>query len=105
MKKIVNKLIIGGLCLSIVSCQKKFTDLEPTGQFTDAVYFTKPSDFKAYTESFYNYYDAKDKKWYSMLPKWDFGNMDNNSDLSANANGAGSDLGHGTIAVPTKNDS
>jgi len=92
MKTIINKLIIGGLCLSIVSCQKTFIDLEPTAQFTDAVYFTKSSDFKAYATSFY-----------SQLPGWSFGNMDNNSDLSANANANGYDLGHGTIAVGSTN--
>ncbi|HKZ68420.1 MAG TPA: RagB/SusD family nutrient uptake outer membrane protein [Chitinophagaceae bacterium] len=92
MKKIVNKIIIGGLCLSIVSCQKKFIDLEPNAQFTDAVYFTKPSDFKAYTAGLYG-----------QLPGWSFGNMDNSSDLSANANGNGSDIGHGTIAVGNTN--
>jgi len=88
MKKIVNKLIIGGLCLSIVSCEKKFIDLDPTAQFTDAVYFKQPGDFKSYATSFYG-----------QLPGWNFGNMDNSSDLSANANNNGYDLGHGTIAI------
>lgn len=90
MKKIINQLIVGGVCLSIISCQKKYIDLEPTAQFTDAVYFTKPGDFKAYTTSLYG-----------QLPGWSFNSMDNNSDLSANANGAGADLGRGTIAVPS----
>ena len=90
MKKIVNKIIIGGLCLSIVSCQKKFIDLDPPAQFSDAVYFKQPSDFKAYTASFYG-----------QLPGWNFGSMDNGSDLSANAHGNGADLGRGTIAVPS----
>ena len=90
MKKIVNKLIIGGLCLGMVSCKKDFIDLVPPAQFTDAVYFNQPSDFKAYTTSLYG-----------QLPGWNFNNMDNNSDMSANANGAGADLGRGTIAVPS----
>ena len=92
MKKIVSKIIIGGLCLSIVSCQKKFIDLDPPAQFSDAVYFKQPSDFKAYTASLYG-----------QLPGWNFGSMDNGSDLSANGNGAGADLGRGTIAVGSTN--
>jgi hypothetical protein len=88
MKKIVDCFIIGGICMSIISCQKTFIDLSPTAQFTDAVYFKQPGDFKAYTASFYG-----------QLPGWDFGNMDNSTDLSANANSTGYDLGHGTIAV------
>ncbi|HVV04469.1 MAG TPA: RagB/SusD family nutrient uptake outer membrane protein [Puia sp.] len=88
MKKIFDCCIIGGICLCIVSCQKQFIDLDPTAQFTDAVYFKQPSDFKAYTAGFYN-----------QLPGWDFSTMDNSSDLSANANSNGNDLGRGTISV------
>src|SRR5882757_6217252 len=99
MKKIVDCFMIGGICMSIISCQKTFIDLNPTAQFTDAAYFKQPGDFKAYATSFYNYYDSQNKKWVSMLPGWDFGNMDNSTDLSANANSTGYDLGHGTIAV------
>ncbi len=88
MKKILNTLIMGTLCLSIVSCQKDFIDLNPTAQFTDAVYFKQPSDFKSYASGFY-----------SQLPGWNFGSMDNSSDLWANANSNGNDIGHGTIAV------
>jgi starch-binding outer membrane protein, SusD/RagB family len=101
MKKILKYFIIGGLCLNMAACQDNFIDLSPTAQFTDASYFKQASDFKAFTASFYGYYNSGDKKWYGILPKWDFGNMDNNSDLSANGNGAGFDLGHGTIAVGT----
>lgn len=72
----------------VTSCKKNFIDLNPPAQFSDAVYFKQPSDFKAYTAGMYG-----------QLPGWNFGNMDNNSDLSANANGNGSDLGHGTIAT------
>jgi hypothetical protein len=100
MKKILNYIITGGICLSIVACQKNFVNLNPPAAFTDAVYFKQPSDFKAYTASFYGYYDPILKKWIDgILPNWDFGNMDNNSDISANVNGAGFDIGHGTIAV------
>ncbi len=86
MKSIYKYLIIGGLVLGITSCENDFLDLNPTGQFTDAAYFKKPSDFKAYATSFYG-----------QLQGWDFGNMDTNSDLSANTRGEGYDLGHGTI--------
>jgi len=88
MKKIHTYLLIGGLTLSMVACQKNFIDLEPTAQFTDAVYFAKASDFKAFATNFYN-----------QLPGWSFGSMDNNSDLSANSNSNGYDIGHGTIAA------
>ena len=88
MKKIVYSIITGCLLLAATSCQKDFIELTPPANFTDAVYFKKPADFKAYTASFYG-----------KLPGWDFGTMDNNSDLSANGNGAGYDLGHGTIAI------
>jgi hypothetical protein len=98
MKKFIY-IIIGSLLLGATSCTKDFIELTPPANFTDDVYFKKPADFKAYTASFYGYYDSGDKKWKSLLPGWDFGSMDNNSDLSANGNGAGSDLGHGTIAV------
>ena len=90
MKKIFNYIIIGSLSLGIVSCKKDFVDLKPKDSFLDAVYFKQPGEFKAYATNFY-----------SKLPGWDFGTMDNNSDLSANSNGAGYDIGHGTIATST----
>jgi hypothetical protein len=90
MKRLLYTLIMGGVLVSVTSCQKDFTDLKPTAQFTDAVYFKQPNDFKAFTTSFYG-----------QLPGWDFNTMDNNSDLSANTNAAGYDLGHGTIAINT----
>lgn len=92
MKKILNYIVLGGLFLGLSGCQDEFIDLNPTGQFTDAVYFKKPSDFKAYTAGFYG-----------QLQGWDFGNMDNGSDLSANANGIGTALGQGTIATGSTN--
>lgn len=92
MKKILNYIVLGGLFLSLSGCQDDFIDLNPPGQFTDAVYFKKPSDFKAYTTGFYG-----------QLQGWDFGNMDNGSDLSANANGNGAALGQGTIATGSTN--
>lgn len=92
MKKILNYIVLGSLFLGVSSCQDDFIDLNPPGQFTDAVYFKKPSDFKAYTTGFYG-----------QLQGWDFGNMDNGSDLSANANGNGMALGQGTIATGSTN--
>lgn len=88
MKKIFNYITIGVLGFSISACQKDFIDLNPTAQYTDAVYFKKAADFKAYATDFYN-----------QLQGWSFGNMDNSSDLSANSNGTGYDIGYGTIAV------
>jgi hypothetical protein len=90
MKKAFKYIIIGGLSLGAASCKKDFIDLSPTSQFTDAVYFKQPSDFKAYAAGFYG-----------QLPGWDFGTMDNNSDLSANSNGNDYDIGHGTISTST----
>ena len=92
MKKIFNYITIGVLGLSISACQKDFIDLNPTAQYTDAVYFKKAADFKAYATSFYG-----------KLQGWSFSNMDNSSDLSANTNGNGYDIGYGTIAVGSTN--
>ena len=90
MKKVFNYIVIGGLAIGAASCKKDFIDLKPTAMFTDEVYFKQPGDFKAYTAGFYG-----------QLPGWDFGTMDNNSDLSANINAAGYDIGHGTITTST----
>nr|WP_314898392.1 RagB/SusD family nutrient uptake outer membrane protein [uncultured Flavobacterium sp.] len=88
MKKILNYIVLGGLFLGMSGCQDEFIDLNPLGQYTDAVYFKKPSDFKAYATGFYG-----------QLQGWNFGNMDNGSDLSANANSIGTALGQGTMAA------
>ncbi|TRX03715.1 RagB/SusD family nutrient uptake outer membrane protein [Flavobacterium gawalongense] len=88
MKKILNYIVLGGLFLGLSGCQDEFVDLNPIGQISDVNYFKKPSDFKAYTTGFYG-----------QLQGWDFGNMDNGSDLSANANGNGMALGQGTITA------
>lgn len=88
MKKILNYVVLGGLFLSLSGCQDEFIDLTPPGRFTDAAYFKNPGDFKGYTAGFYG-----------KLQGWDFGNMDNSSDLSANANGNGMALGQGIIAA------
>ena len=82
--------ILVGAIFSFTSCQKNFIDLTPTAQFTDAVYFRSAADFKNFATSFYG-----------QLPGWSFSSMDNNSDLSANANSNGYDIGHGTIATST----
>lgn len=88
MKKIFNYIVLGSLFLGITGCQDDFIDLNPPGQISEAVYFKRPSDFKAYAAGFYG-----------QLPGWSFGSMDNNSDISANNNGNGYDLGHGTIVA------
>lgn len=90
MKKILNKIIIAGaLSIGLVSCQKDFINLNPPANYTDAVFFKQPSDFKSYMTGFYN----------GSLPGWNFGTMDNGSDISANGNGNGTDIGHGTLAA------
>src|SRR5438067_10876372 len=90
MKKVFTYIAAGSLFFGAASCKKSFIDLNPTSQFTDAVYFKQPADFKAYATGIYG-----------QLPGWDFGTMDNNSDLSANSNGNGYDIGHGTITTST----
>jgi hypothetical protein len=91
MKRITIYILAGLVFnLAFTSCQKNFIDLSPTSQFTDAVYFKQPSDFKAFATGFYG-----------QLPGWSFSTMDNNSDLSANANSNGYDIGHGSIATST----
>ena len=92
MKRIYKYMFLGSLFIGLTGCQDDFIDLTPPAQFTDAVYFNKPSDFKEYTLGFYG-----------QLPGWDFGTMDNNTDLSANGNGAGYDLGNGAIALGSTN--
>ncbi|WP_315821581.1 RagB/SusD family nutrient uptake outer membrane protein [Paraflavitalea speifideaquila] len=92
MQKLYKYFIIGSLGISMTACEKSFIDLTPPAQFTDAVYFDKPADFKAYTAGFYG-----------QLPGWNFGTWDNSSDLSANSNGNGTDIGYGTIAVGSTN--
>lgn len=88
MKKILNYIVLGSLFLGLSGCQDEFIDLDPPAQFTDALYFKKPGDFKAYTAGFYG-----------QLQGWSFGNMDNASDLSANANGNGAGLGFGSLVA------
>lgn len=91
--KILNYIIlIGSLLLSATSCSDNFIDLTPPANFSDAVYFKKASDFKAYTANLYG-----------QLPGWNFSNMDINTDLSANGSTIDSDLGQGTIAVGSTN--
>lgn len=88
MKTIHKYIFLLGLCIGLGSCEDDFIDLEPNGQFTDAVYFEDPGDFDAFALGLYN-----------ILPGWDFNTMDNNTDLSANNKGNNADLGQGTIAT------
>ncbi|GAA0881809.1 RagB/SusD family nutrient uptake outer membrane protein [Sphingobacterium siyangense subsp. cladoniae] len=92
MKKRFNYIVFGMLSVGLYSCQKSFIDLTPPAQYTDAVYFKKASDFKAYTTGLY-----------SRLEGWSFASMDNSSDLSANSNTNGYDIGYGTIATASTN--
>lgn len=88
MKKNLIYIILGWFGFTWTGCQSDFIDLTPPAQFTDAVYFKRASDFKSYTAGFYG-----------QLQGWSFDNWDNSSDISANSNSNGYDLGHGTIAV------
>lgn len=88
MKKNLIYIILGSMSLYLAGCQSDFIDLTPPAQFTDAVYFKKASDFKSFTTNFYG-----------QLQGWSFSNWDNGSDLSANSNSNGYDLGHGTIPL------
>lgn len=93
MKRILNIALLG-LGLSLSSCQDYFLDLEPQDALTDAAYFKKPADFKAYVTGFYG-----------QLMGWrsPFGgnaiyqNMDGNTDISTNL---GFDYPRGNVTVP-----
>ncbi|MFL9831606.1 RagB/SusD family nutrient uptake outer membrane protein [Flavobacterium sp. ST-87] len=95
MKRFIYMTLIGGLSLGLFSCQDDYLDLDPQDQFTDVVYFKKPSDFKAYTGDFY-----------SQLMGWRspyggntvYNNMDFSSDLSNYFNFQ-ADVGRGTIQI------
>lgn len=97
MKKLIYMTLIGGLTLGLFSCQDDYLDLDPQDQFTDVVYFKKPSDFKSYTGDFY-----------SQLMGWRspyggnevYQHMDFSSDLSTYFNFS-ADVGRGTIQVVT----
>jgi starch-binding outer membrane protein, SusD/RagB family len=52
MNRAFKYIMMSGICLSVAACQKDFIDLEPNAQFTDAVYFSKSADFKAYSAGF-----------------------------------------------------
>lgn len=40
--------IMAGVMISLAACQKNFIDISPTANFTDAVYFKQPGDFKTF---------------------------------------------------------
>lgn len=89
-------MFAGGLSLGLTSCQKDFLNLKPQDALTDAAYFVKPADFKAYSGNFY-----------SQLMGWAspyggntiYNYMDVSSDLSTSSLFT-SDLARGTIVVP-----
>ncbi|WP_281225901.1 RagB/SusD family nutrient uptake outer membrane protein [Flavobacterium aquiphilum] len=97
MKKLIYMGLIGGLTLGLFSCQDDFIDLKPQDTFTDATYFQRAADFKAYTTDFY-----------SQLMGWRspyggnevYNHMDFSSDLSVYYNFQ-SDVGRGTIGTVT----
>lgn len=86
--------------LGLSGCSDLFLDLEPQDQRTDVIYFQKASDFKDYSASFYSQLLG----WRTPYGSYSIYNyMDSSSDLSSNFL-ASSDLGRGTIVVPTNDD-
>ncbi len=86
---------IGGLTFGLFSCQDNFLNLKPQDAFTDASYFVRASDFKAFTADFYGQLMG----WRSPYGgNTVYNNMDFSSDLSVYFNFQG-DVGRGTIAV------
>ncbi|MGV3764737.1 MAG: RagB/SusD family nutrient uptake outer membrane protein [Chitinophagaceae bacterium] len=95
MKKFSYIIVAGGLFLS--SCQKNFLDLKPQDALTDAAYFTKPADFRAYATNFYGQLQG----WRSPFG----GNsiyqyMDGGSDLSTNT-GFSAEYARGNVTIPS----
>ena len=92
--------IFAGLMLGLTSCVNTFLDLDPLDQRTDVIYFKKAEDFKNYSASFYGQLLG----WrtpYGSFSIYNF--MDASTDLAANFM-ASSDVGRGTIMVPTNDD-
>jgi starch-binding outer membrane protein, SusD/RagB family len=95
MKKLIYMTFIGGLTLGLFSCQDDFLDLKPQDAFSDASYFVRASDFKAYTGDFYGQLMG----WRSPYGANSiYNNMDFSSDLSVYFNFQ-ADVGRGTIGV------
>jgi hypothetical protein len=97
MKKLLIPVFIGAVLLSAVSCRKKYLDLLPEDQLTEASYFTTPEQFKYAANAFYN----KMISW-QVIDKsnvYDF--MDFGSDLSSNiTTGSTVNYGRGTVNAP-----
>ncbi|WP_448779694.1 RagB/SusD family nutrient uptake outer membrane protein [Bacteroides congonensis] len=96
MKKFIyNISVITGLLLGMSGCMNDFLDLAPQDQKTDAVFFKKASDFKEYTAGCYGQLMGWKAPYGSA-----YDNMDISSDLMVYS-GFSSDLGHGTIRIPS----
>lgn len=95
MKKVIYIAQLCVLAFGLSACSDWFLDKEPQDERTDVVYFKKASQFKEYTAGFYGQLQG----WAS--PYGGFAAfMDVSTDLSAYF-GIHSDVGHGTILVPT----
>ncbi|WP_158994564.1 RagB/SusD family nutrient uptake outer membrane protein [Mucilaginibacter sp. L196] len=95
MKKLLYIALVGSL--SLASCQKNFINLSPQSSITDAAYFKQPSDFKAYTTSFY----GELMGWQSPYGGNDvYNHMDVATDLSTYF-AFSSDESRGTLTIPT----
>lgn len=95
MKRI--KYIFGSILMSIglTGCIDTFLDLEPLDQRTDVVFFKKASDFEQYSAGFYGQLIGWSCPYGSIYEY-----MDVSSDLMVYS-GFSSDLGHGTIKIPS----
>lgn len=97
MKKILYTMACG-LLFSLSSCQDIFLDLEPLDAKTDVVYFKKASDFQEYATGFYGQLLGWQSRYGSI-----YSYMDGSTDLSTYF-AYSSDVGRGSIQVPTHDD-
>jgi hypothetical protein len=96
MKKLKYIVLLGGLLIISASCKKNFVDLKPQDQLTDAAYFTKAADFRAYATGFYTQLMG----WSSPYGGNDvYNHMDIGSDLSTYLSFT-INVGRGIITVP-----
>lgn len=78
MKNFLIPAVIGAMLTGVVSCQKNFLDLKPLDRISEAVYFTRPEQFKAASNDFYE----KMISWESIDGSNIYDFMDMGSDIS-----------------------
>lgn len=98
MKKIIYSLsVAAGLLLGFSGCADTFLDLDPQDARTDAVYFKRASDFREYMNGCYGQLMGW-KSPYGGNSIYQY--MDVATDLMVYS-GFSSDIGHGTIKIPS----